>query len=105
MRDLVAISEDIVRGNLLVVDGDVGSVDGVFVVLGRVGLELLDEGREQRLAYPPAFGEGFVGVGVGFDEAEGEAVDVFGLLLFLLFVLLHLPKFSFIIEVDTKERR
>jgi len=89
MGNLVAIFENVVDGHLLVIDCNFGVIDGVFVILRRVGFELFDEGGQEFLPDPSAFGKGLVGVGIGSDESERKSMDILRSLL-VGFVLLHL---------------
>lgn len=89
MNDFVPIPEDIFWGDYLLIDFDPADLDGMLVVVWRVGFELLDKSGQKRLADPPPFGKGPIGKGVGFDETVREPVNVDRFILLVL-VLLHL---------------
>lgn len=89
MHDFISIFQLIIRCDNFVIDFDSTGLDGVLIVVRGVGLELFDEGGEERFSDPSAFGECPVCVGVGLDEPEGEPMNIYWQ-LFLFFIVLHL---------------
>lgn len=87
MDDLISIFEDIVGLDGRAIDSDVSSPDGIFVVVGRVGLKLLDERGEQFLPNPATLGKGAVDVGIRLYKPKGVDMEIiWSLLLSLVFL-------------------
>lgn len=74
--DCIPVSENVVWRNLLAVDCDFACLQGQFIVLGGVGLELLGEGVQDGLSDPAALGESLEGVGVRLHKPKGELFKI-----------------------------